>query len=492
MPNTHHQSVNPDSSRMDLAPSERSLSSENLAALTDLLAQTGLAAHFDGDAILEGDDLLIQSPHRLVEAISTAQLLLGSATAAIWQKRAGGTNDVVVDSVDALHSLHASHFVWQEKAHIEVGAECVPLNGFFPTSDGRQILLCAGPPYMKLLNGYLDFFGCANNRRAVAAATLRFTALELEDALAEIGLPGCRVFDRLEWLAHPQGRLLATAPVIEIEKLADGDPVPFHGGAEFPLSGTQVLDFTHVLAGPHSTQSLAEFGAAVLHVSSPRHADTLAQHLGVDMGKYCCYLDLSEMSQLNRMHELAADADVFATSYCSAVNERFGLTSDEMVARSRRGIVMLSINAYGHSGPWHDRAGFDPNGQAASGFAATQGGGTSTPSVSPVSYLADQLSGYFGAAGVMAALLRRATEGGSYHVKVSLARSAMWVQELGALSSDDTEGQPERDVYPYRSVTAATAFGAVETLANPIRFSTLALPANQRLVPFGSDPAQWP
>ena len=492
MPDTRHQPTGSESSHRNPGPQEeRSLSATD-TALDHLLDQIGLSSHFEGDAVLEGDDVLIRSPHRLVEAVGTAQLLLGCTAAAIWQERAGETNDVVVDSIDALHSLHASHFVWQEGAYLEVGAEYVPVNGFFPTKDGRQVLLCAGPPYMKLLNGYLDFFGCANNRKAIAAATVQFTAPELEDALAGMGLPGCRAFDRLEWLVHPQGQLLAAAPVIEIEKMADGDPVPFSSGADYPLSGTKVLDFTHVLAGPRSTQCLAEFGADVLHVSSALHADTLAQHLGVDMGNYCCYLDLSEKEQLRQMHDLAVDADVCATSFRPTVNQRFGLNPDETVARSRNGVVMLSINAYGHAGPWRERAGFDPNGQAASGFAATEGGSTRTPNVSPVSYLADLMSGYFGAAGVMAALLHRATEGGSYHVKVSLARSALWVEELGAFGSDETEGYPERDTYPYRSVTAATSFGSVETLANPIRFSTLALPVNQRLVPFGSDPAQWP
>jgi crotonobetainyl-CoA:carnitine CoA-transferase CaiB-like acyl-CoA transferase len=470
----------------------RSRSAGELIALEQLLAEIGLSDNVSGDATLVGDELLIRSPHRLVEAVGTAQLLIGGAAAAIWLSRTGEANDVFVDSIDALHSLHSSHFVWQGGAYLEVGAEYVPVNGFYPTKDGRQVFLCAGPPYMKLLNAYLDLFACANNRQAIAAATMRYTAAELEEALAEIGVPGCRAFDREEWLAHPQGRLLAATPVVEIEKVAEGEPVPFGPSGEHPLSGTRVLDFTHVLAGPHSTQCLAEFGADVLHVSSALHHDTLPQHLGVDMGKYCTYLDLRNGEQLRRMHELAVDADVFVSSYRDSVNDRFGLTPAALAARSPRGIVGLSINTYGHSGPWRHRAGFDPNGQAASGFAAAEGSGVRSPNVSPVSYLADLLSGYLGAAGMMAALLRRATEGGSYHVKVSLTRSAMWVQELGLLDLKTVEGLPETDAYPYRSETATTSFGSVETLANPIRFSTLQLAHNGRLVPYGADPAQWP
>lgn len=470
----------------------KALSRGELTGLDQLLKSLGIPKRFAGDAKLEGDDLLIRSPHRLVEAVGTAQLLIGSVASAIWQERTGNINDVLVDSIDALHSLHTSHFNYQQGAYLEVGAEYVPVNDFYPTRDGRQVMMIAGPPYMKLLNSYLNFLDCGHNRQSITAVTMRYTADELEEALAELGVPGCRAFAREEWLAHPQGKMLAATPVIEIEKIADGDPVPFSADARYPLDGTRVLDFTHVLAGPRSTQCLAEFGAEVLLISSALHADTLAQHLGVDIGKYCAYLELTKEDQLTRMHELAADADVFATSYRDSVNQRFQLTPEELAARSRKGIVALSINAYGHAGPWRERVGFDMNGQAASGFAATEGAGVDAPKLSPVFYLADLMTGYFAAAGMMAALLRRATEGGSYHVKVSLTRSSMWVQELGVVVPDAMEGLPEKDTYPSRSVTAYTSFGSVQTLANPIRFSTLQLPHNQRLVPYGADPAQWP
>jgi len=472
--------------------STRSRSAGELIALEQLLAEIGLSDRFSGDATLVGEEVLIRSRHRLVEAVGTAQLLIGAAAAAIWLRRTGEASDVTVDTIDALHSLHSAHFVWQGGAYLQVGAEYVPVNGFYPTKDGRRVFLCAGPPYMKLLNGYLDLFGCANNRQAIAEATMRYTAPELEEALAAIGVPGCRAFALEEWLAHPQGRLLAATPVIEFEKLTEGEPVPFAHRGEYPLSGTRVLDFTHVLAGPHSTQCLAEFGADVLHISSALHPDTLPQHLGVDMGKYCAYLDLGQTDQLKAMHDLAANADVFVNSYRDSVGQRFGLSPVELAARSPKGIVALSINTYGHAGPWRQRAGFDPNGQAASGFAASEGSGVSSPKVSPVSYLADLLTAYLGAAGMMAALMRRATEGGSYLVKVSLTRSAMWVQELGLLDRAAVEALPEADVYPYRSETAATSFGPLETLASPVNFSALQLPHNERLVPYGADPAQWP
>ena len=107
---------------------------------------------------------------------------------------------------------------------------------------------------------------------------------------------------------------------------------------------------------------------------------------------------------------------------------------------------------------------------------------------SPVFYLADLITGYFAAAGMMAALHRRAIEGGSYQVKVSLARSAMWVQELGLLDVAAQGEVPETDSYPAETVSIDTAYGAVTSLAPPLTFTNLTLPTTDRLVPYGADP----
>jgi hypothetical protein len=125
-------------------------------------------------------------------------------------------------------------------------------------------------------------------------------------------------------------------PVIQIEKIADGPLVPFAGSSS-PLENIQVLDFSHVLAGPRSTRSLAEYGAEVLHVSSPAYPDTLAQHPGVDIGKRCTYLDPRNSKENATMHHVAAEADVFASTYRSSLNQRFGLTPIELAAQSQRG-----------------------------------------------------------------------------------------------------------------------------------------------------------
>ncbi|MGH3420084.1 MAG: CoA transferase, partial [Streptosporangiaceae bacterium] len=153
--------------------------------------------------------------------------------------------------------------------------------------------------------------------------------------------------------------------------------------------------------------------------------------------------------------------------------------------------VYMSANAYGHSGPWKGRPGFDQLGQVASGFALEEGQG-GPPKFSPVFYIGDLMTGYFAAAGMMAALHRRAVEGGSYQVKLSLTRSIMWVQELGLLDMSGQAEIPEADTYPAKTVSIDTVYGAVTLLSPPLTFSDLTLPAAERLVPYGPDPASWP
>lgn len=147
---------------------ESRLRAGELSPLAGLLDALGLSEHFTGDAVLCGCDPVIFSPHRLGEASATALLLIGAAGAAIWQHRAGVSTDVSTGIIQALHYLHPTHFVRQGRFRRNVGAEYVPTNGILPTRDNRYVMIEAGPPYPKLLSGYLNFFDCGNNRQSLA------------------------------------------------------------------------------------------------------------------------------------------------------------------------------------------------------------------------------------------------------------------------------------------------------------------------------------
>lgn len=478
-----------------MEPNQHLLSEGKLQPLRDLISQIGLQNFVSGEVSLDGCDPVLRSPHRLGEAVSYALTLEAVAASALLKFRTGQENDIHLNILDAIHHLHSPHFIWQSGYKISLGAESVPTNGIFKCKDNKYILIISGPPYPKLERGYLNFFDCGNNKNSIQRKILEWDSEQLENELSKLGLPCCIANTREEWLRHPQGKMLALDPVIELEKIASGDKVPFNndainGNTIGPLSNIKVLDFTHVLAGPRSTQILAEFGAEVLHISSPYYPDVLAQNLLTNHGKRSAYLDLNKKEDLYKMNNLLVDTDIFANSYRLSVLEKFNLLPHSILNDRKKGIIYLSINTYGHKGPWQYRSGFDHNGQVVSGFAMKEGR-SGIPQFSPVFYLTDLLSAYFAAAGMMAALLRRATEGGSYHVKVSLARTAMWVQELGFLENDIFQSAPLNDNYAVKLITENTAYGAFTHLTPPVHFTNMPTIKLIPVVPFGAHDAKW-
>jgi crotonobetainyl-CoA:carnitine CoA-transferase CaiB-like acyl-CoA transferase len=170
--------------------------------------------------------------------------------------------------------------------------------------------------------------------------------------------------------------------------------------------------------------------------------------------------------------------------------ERRGLDPDQLAQR-HPGIVYVSVTCYGSSGPWARRGGFDMLGSAASGFMTSEGS-VENPTLPPTGLINDYVTGYLGAVGATAALVKRSTEGGSWHVTVSLTKTAMWCESLGyvdpalANSSDDHRS---REPIPY---DATSPLGAVHMLAPPVRFSrTLPKWNDPILVPRGSSDATW-
>ncbi len=226
---------------------------------------------------------------------------------------------------------------------------------------------------------------------------------------------------------HPQGKLLATKPVIEITRIGDAPPRPL-GEGERPLSGVRVLDLTRVLAGPTCARTLAEHGADVLHVASPRLPTY--QHFEMDTGhgKRQAYLDLNVAADAATLRDLARRADVFSQGYQRGSLDRRGF-GPQQLAELNPGIIYVSENAFGHDGPWQNRPGWEQLAQATTGVTVTQGG-SGRPVLAPAA-MNDYTTGYFAALGAIIALRRRATEGGSWLVQVSLARTSMWYQSLG-------------------------------------------------------------
>jgi crotonobetainyl-CoA:carnitine CoA-transferase CaiB-like acyl-CoA transferase len=463
-------------------------------SLRTLLSQIGLAeANAGGSISIDGEEPVVPSRHRLGTASAVALAAQGAAIATIWRQRSGRGQDVAVDLRQAaVPGLATADHLSQNGHPVDRGRTPAMAANFFAAKDGRRLYILRAPVYVAHMLRLLEFFGCANATEAIAAAVSRWRADDLEEALAAHKLIGTIARTREEWLAHPQGQWLAARPPVEIEKIANSPPEPFAPAAR-PLSGVRVLDMAHVLAGPVTSRVLAEQDADVLHVSAPHQRDQFVHVLDTGLGKRRAFIDL-ERGGAAQIQALADDADIFVHSWRPGSLERHGLSPADM-ARRRPGLIYVTVSCYGYGGPWASRGGYEPIGQTASGLAIAEGE-SDPPMLAPTFTLNDYATAYLAAAGTLGALVRRAREGGSYHVKASLTRTSMWVLELGPLPqglwTDRSRGRPKLpDPRPSDMMRTPSVFGEIEHPAPITRFSETkafwALPPQ----PLGASRPEW-
>ena len=158
--------------------------------------------------------------------------------------------------------------------------------------------------------------------------------------------------------------------------------------------------------------------------------------------------------------------------------------------RLRPGIVYVSLSAYGHKGPWAGRRGFDSLVQTATGFnhAEAQAAGVAAPKALPMQIL-DHASGYLMAFGAQVALARQATEGGSWHVRVSLAQTGRWLRGMGRVADGLSIAMPAVDNLLESSVSG---YGRLRALRHAAQFSSTPAQWLRPSAPPGTHPAIWP
>jgi len=435
-----------------------------------------------------GHDPVYPTCFRAGEAAAVALAAAASAAADLWCIRGGAAQQIGVDVRAAAASLLSFGYQRVSGAAFERGS--LATTALYRGRDGRWIHLHGG---FRSREGTLALLGCADDAGAIAGTVATWDAQALEDALAEQGCCGVKLRSVDEWRRHPQGIALAQVPPIEIFKIGEAPPEPLRGprageSAARPLTGVRVLDLTRVLAGPTCARTMAEHGADVLHVRAPRLPFVEPFVIDTNPGKRSCFLDLDRTEDAERLSALAREADVFSQGYRRGAFSRRGF-SPEALAQRRPGIVVVSINCYGHDGPWAGRPGWEQLAQTTSGMALEHSGSEHPTLVGAA--LNDYTTGYLGAAGAMLALARRAAEGGSWHVRVSLTRTAMWIMSLSRVAADWVP-QPvdAADVAPWM-IEMQTAWGAVKRLGPIARMS--ATPPRWDLPPakLGSHPAAW-
>ncbi|WP_029003764.1 CoA transferase [Azorhizobium doebereinerae] len=360
-----------------------------------------------------------------------------------------------------------------------------PIAGDYPMADG-WIRLHTNAPHHR--DAALAVLGVAADRTAVAGAVAGWRGAELEAAVVDRGGCAALMRSRADWLAHPQGQAVAAEPLFWREDGAASDRPERAIPAGRPLAGLKVLDLTRVLAGPVATRVLAGFGADVLRIDPP-FWDEPAVLPDTTLGKRCARLDLRLPEGRARLAALLGQADVMVHGYRSDALERLGLGPAARQA-IRPGLVDVSLDAYGWTGPWARRRGFDSLVQMSCGIAEAgmRAYGTDRPKPLPVQAL-DHAAGYLLAAAALRGLaLRRATGRGSLW-RTSLARVAELLVSLPAAAPSDQLGAAEAQ--DYAPGLEQTGWGPAHRLRPPLLIPGLPMAWARPAGPLGMTEAAW-
>jgi crotonobetainyl-CoA:carnitine CoA-transferase CaiB-like acyl-CoA transferase len=259
-----------------------------------------------------------------------------------------------------------------------------------------------------------------------------------------------------------------------------------------------VLDLTRVLAGPTCARTLAEHGADVLKITAPHIAARDDQEYDTGHGKLSARLDLRQPKDLDTLKGLVREGDVFSQGYRPGTLAARGL-SPEQLAALRPGIVYVSLCAFSHVGPWASRRGFDTVVQNISGITTRQGqvfpgAEPGAPQFYPVSAI-DYLTGYLMAFGAMVALARRAREGGSWLVRISLAQTGRWLVGRGEVPEAELKGVPPEftaDELARWTTESQAPAGTLRHLKPVVQLSETPPYWARPSVPLGHNEPVWP
>ncbi|WOJ92506.1 CoA transferase [Congregibacter variabilis] len=269
----------------------------------------------------------------------------------------------------------------------------------------------------------LKVLDCDAQRDAVARRVADWAAEDLEQAIVANG--GCAALLRsmAQWDAHPQGKAVASEPLIAWTPTQQGAPIVASSSSDLPLRGLRVLDCTRVLAGPVCTRLLAGFGAEVLRIDPPAWAEANVEP-EVTLGKRLATLDLREPPDKARFEALLAKSDLFIHGYRPGALDDLGLGANRRLELNPK-LIDVSLSAYGHNGPWAQRRGYDSLVQMSTGIAheGMLRGDKETPTPLPVQAL-DHATGYLMAAAALRALRVVRESGTVLSARLSLARTA--------------------------------------------------------------------
>ncbi len=446
----------------------------------------------DGEVAITGTDPVFSTAFKIGETCASVLAGVGVAASDIWAFKTGRRQNAGIDARHAAAALRSANYLQRPRLDGAFGPlvnehqlAMHKITQPWPTKDGRWFLPHFGLPHLR--DRVLGVLNCEPTPESVGKAVAGWDALDLEAAIDEARACGAMVRSNTEWLGHSHGQALKAKPIVEIIKIADSDPNPLPTG-DRPLSGIRALDLTRILAGPVAARTLAEHGADVLMVAA-EHLPQIAEHvMDTSHGKRSCFLDIDTAEGAAQLKALGRDADVFSQGYRPGVMSNHGFGPEDL-ALINPGIVYLSISCFGADGPFSHRGGWEQVAQTVTGICME--GGTDRPRLLPAA-ACDYTTGYLGAYGVLLALARRAREGGSYHVRVSLCQSGMFIYRQGKTeytAPDMNLSDAELDAL---RIESDTTYGSLRHLGPVLKLSETQPHWSRPTPRLGGDAPEWP
>jgi crotonobetainyl-CoA:carnitine CoA-transferase CaiB-like acyl-CoA transferase len=467
-------------------------------AVDDVLENVGMSsADSGGELTFYGRDPIIPSSLRFGSMAAIASAAKAVAVAAVWRDRTGEGQDIAVDVRKALRRFSGFFDRKWETINGRPPSLTDPLNPFLElplfreTRDGRHVV--ALNIYPKVGARALAFLRSGGSVESLNNAILQWKADDLEEAAAGAGLVFAKVRTFEEFMREPQYReVLATMPLIAVEKVGESAPMPFSRNAKSPLDGIRAFGMGHVIAGASMGRDLALHGADVLNIWRPDDTEIDGFVWDVQVGMRSTILDTTPQDRA-KFDDLLRTADVFFVNRRPGYLERHGLDAETLCAK-KPGLIHANVVLHGDKGPWKNRPGFDEIGAAVTGVFAIEGT-PSHPKSPPIIPIVDNVVAWLGTVGILSALRRRAVEGGSYRVTVSLTRTVLWLLSLGVFDkayARATAGSSDEHEYVAPDLfTAETPLGTYQGMTDqgvltktPGAFRTV-------LVPRGSSKPEW-
>jgi crotonobetainyl-CoA:carnitine CoA-transferase CaiB-like acyl-CoA transferase len=455
--------------------------------LTDIWTSAGGDVAALGGVTLSGEEPQLPSSFRVGAAAQAGVAAAGLAAAQIWKLRSGQSQDVAVDMTHAVVECRSERYLRVDGK--PPGSTWDAIAGIYRTGDQRYVRLHTNFRHHR--DAVCKVLNCRPERDEVQAALLQWHAEAFETAAYAAGGVVAMMRSHSEWSDLPHAKALAGLPLFSIERIGDAEPRPWPAG-DRPLTGLRVLDLSRVIAGPVAGRTLAAHGADVLLVSGPDLPAIPWLAIDTGRGKLTSFVDLRSEQGRGTLRGLLAQADIFSQGYRPRALAVLGFSAED-AARLSPGIVYVSLSAYGPAGPWAERRGFDSLVQTATGFnhAEGQAAGIDGPKELPAQML-DHVTGYLMAFGAMMARARQSREGGSWHVRVSLAQTGRWLWNLGrvadGLRTEDLKG----DAVLRFIEELPSGFGPLHAVSHSAVLSKTPAFWARPAMPLGSHPPQWP